>query len=60
MNEFEKYEKFFELVMNVLSVLSGHFEDILNVIHAFKEDPNDVDLEELERKIRALQPLPEE
>jgi len=60
MNDFEKYERVLEVILNMVGILSGHFEDILNIVHAFAEDPSSVDLDELERKLQNLKPLPEE
>ena len=60
MNEVEKYEKVLEIILSMLGILSGHFEDILNIVHAFNEDPSSIDLDELERKLQNLKPLPEE
>ena len=60
MNEVEKYEKVLEVILSMLGILSGHFEDILNIVHAFNEDPSSIDLDELERKLQNLKPLPEE
>ena len=58
MSDLEKYEKFLEIILSAIGIISGHFEDILNIIHAFEEDPSSVDLDEIERKLSALEPLP--
>ena len=58
MNDIEKYERFLEIALNAIGILSGHFEDILNIFHAFEEDPSTVNLDDLERKLMALKPLP--
>ena len=59
MSDIEQYEKFLSLILNAIGILSGHFEDILNIVHAFEEDPASVNLDELEVKISNLRPLPE-